>query len=87
MYICKHHIDNHPNAHIIINLLPLPITMCYFTDELINIAVLITDAGLLLGWYADFFSGDILILQHQLTSQSTTETVQDGVTIIAKPVS
>jgi len=62
--------------------------MCYFTDELINIAVLITDAGLLLGWYAnDFFGGDILILQHQLTSQSATETVQDGMTIIAKPVS
>lgn len=89
MSICTHHIANYPNAHIIIRLLPLPITMCYFTDELIvNIAVSITDAGLLLGWYAnDFFSGDILILQHQLTSQSATETVQDRMTIIAKPVS
>lgn len=37
--------------------------MCYFTDELIvNIAVSITDADLLLGWYAsDYFSGDIII--------------------------
>lgn len=70
MSICTHHIDNYPNAHIIISLLPLLIAMCYFTDELIvNIAVSITDADLLLGWYvSDFFSGDILILQHQLTS-------------------